>query len=70
MRDRVFFPLAALFALGMIAVALVWPRGMGASFPSFRHPLTLPAPIPEAVATPPAPAPATPPAVAPTSDQK
>jgi len=29
MRDRVFFPLAALLALGMIAVALIWPRGMG-----------------------------------------
>lgn len=52
MRDRVFFPLAALLALGMVALALIWPQGMGAAFPSFRHPLTVPAPIVEA---PPAP---------------
>ena len=45
MRDRVFFPLAALLALGMIAVALIWPRGLGAAFPSFAHPLTVPAPV-------------------------
>lgn len=62
MRDRVFFPLAALIALGMIVVSLIWPRGMGAAFPSFSHPLTLPAPIPEAVA--PAPAPVATPAPA------
>jgi len=35
MRDRLFFPLAILFALAMIAVAMVWPRGMGAATPSF-----------------------------------
>lgn len=52
MRDRVFFPLAALLALGMIAVALIWPRGQGAAFPSFAHPLTVPAPIAEAPAAP------------------
>ena len=52
MRDRVFFPLAALAALGMIALALIWPRGMGAAFPSFAHPLTVPAPIPDAPARP------------------
>ncbi|MCF8506696.1 MAG: hypothetical protein K9G59_17445 [Caulobacter sp.] len=46
MRDRVFFPLAALLALGMIALALIWPRGMGAAYPSLSHPLTLPAPVP------------------------
>ncbi len=52
MRDRLFFPLAALLALAMIAVALVWPRGMGATHPSFAHPLTLPAPVPGPVAEP------------------
>lgn len=34
MPDRYFFPLAALAALAMIALALVWPRGMGAAEPS------------------------------------
>ena len=64
MRDRVFFPLAALAALAMIAVALIWPRGMGAAFPSFSHPLTVPAPV---IVPPPAPAatPAAPAAAAP-----
>ena len=62
MRDRVFFPLAALLALGMIAVALIWPRGLGANYPSFAHPLTVPAPVAEA---PPAPKPAAKPAAAP-----
>jgi hypothetical protein len=47
MRDRVFFTLAALAALVMIALALIWPRGMGAAYPSFSHPLTVPAPIPD-----------------------
>ncbi len=55
MRDRVFFPLAALAALAMIALALIWPRGMGAALPSFRHPLTVPAPA-AAPAPPPEPA--------------
>ena len=50
MRDRVFFPLAALLALAMIALALIWPRGMGANYPSFAHPLTVPAPVAEAPA--------------------
>lgn len=63
MRDRVFFPLAALAALAMIALALIWPRGMGAAFPSFRHPLTVAA----APAAAPTPAPAAPP-VAPAAD--
>ena len=62
MRDRVFFPLAALLALGMIAVALIWPRGLGANYPSFAHPLTVPAPVAEA---PPALKPAAKPAAAP-----
>ena len=39
MRDRVFFPLCALIALGMIALALLWPRGMGAVEPSLSHPI-------------------------------
>lgn len=47
MPDRVFYPLAALAALAMIALALIWPRGMGAALPSFSHPLTAPAPIAE-----------------------
>jgi len=46
MRDRVFFPLCALLALTMIALALIWPRGMGAAYPSFADPLTVPAPVP------------------------
>lgn len=64
MRDRVFFPLAALAALAMIALALIWPRGMGAALPSFSHPLTVPAPVvvpptpPKPAARPAAPAPA------------
>lgn len=68
MRDRVFFSLAALLALGMIAVALIWPRGMGAAFPSFAHPLTVPAPIPEAVVVPAVRKPAPAPAPAPVAD--
>ena len=62
MRDRVFFPLAALAALAMIALALIWPRGMGAALPSFRHPLTVQAPV---AAPAPSPEPAVEPAVAP-----
>ena len=34
MRDRVFFPLMALIAGAMIALALVWPQGMGAPSPA------------------------------------
>ena len=52
MRDRVFFPLAALAALAMIALALISPRGMGASLPSFSHPLTTLAPPPAPPADP------------------
>ncbi len=40
MSDRVFFPLAALIALAMIALSLVWPQGLGAPSPApFGHPL-------------------------------
>ncbi len=31
--DRVFYPMAALAAAALIALALVWPRGEGASSP-------------------------------------
>jgi hypothetical protein len=65
MRDRVFFPLAALLALAMIALALIWPRGMGAAHPSFADPLTLPAPVP----APPPETPAAPAATAPSAAQ-
>jgi len=34
MRDRFFFPLCVLAAVGMIALALVWPEGMGAPSPA------------------------------------
>ena len=38
MRDRIFFPLMALIALAMIALAMVWPQAMGApSPPPFGH---------------------------------
>ncbi len=33
MRDRFFFPLMALIAAAMIALALVWPQGMGTPSP-------------------------------------
>jgi hypothetical protein len=60
MRDRVFFPLAALIALAMIAAALVWPRGMGAAEPSPAHPFTVTptpaAPVPASAAKPARPA--------------
>lgn len=38
MRDRIFFPLMALIALAMVALALAWPQGMGAPSPApFGH---------------------------------
>ena len=33
MNDRIFFGLIALAAVVMIAVALVWPQGLGARSP-------------------------------------
>ncbi|MDO1559485.1 hypothetical protein Q0812_08595 [Brevundimonas sp. 2R-24] len=43
LSDRLFYFLTALFALGLIALALVWPQGMGAPSPGpFRRPVTLP----------------------------
>ena len=45
MSDRVFFSLAALIAIAMIAAALVWPQGQGArSRGAFGEPLAQPAP--------------------------
>lgn len=43
--DRVFYPLAALAAVAILALALVWPQGQGAASPGpFRQPLALKAP--------------------------
>ncbi len=38
MLDRLFLPGAAVLALAMIALALVWPQGLGARSPApFGH---------------------------------
>jgi hypothetical protein len=38
MSDRVFYPLAALIAAALIALALVWPQGTGIRSPApFGH---------------------------------
>lgn len=38
MDDRIFFPLIGVFALALIALATVWPQGMGARSPGpFGH---------------------------------
>ena len=40
MSDRVFFSLAALVAALLIALAAVWPQGLGARSPGpFGHPV-------------------------------
>ncbi len=40
MTDRIFFSLAAAAAVLVIALALVWPQGLGAPSPRpFRQPL-------------------------------
>ena len=45
MSDRVFFAGAALIALAIIALALVWPQGWGERSPGpFGAPLAQPAP--------------------------
>jgi len=47
MGDRLFFPLLGLLAAGMIALALVWPQGLGRRSPApFGH---APAPAAPAV---------------------
>jgi len=33
MRDRIFFPLMALIAAAMIALAMMWPQGAGRPTP-------------------------------------
>lgn len=33
LSDRLFYPLAALVAIGLIALATVWPQGQGARSP-------------------------------------
>jgi hypothetical protein len=44
MSDRIFYPLAALIALAMIGLALVWPQGTGLRSPGpFGHPAATPA---------------------------
>ncbi len=63
MNDRVFFSLCALIAIGLIALALVWPQGLGARAPEpFGRP---PAQPPPGAARAPAQAPATPATLAP-----
>jgi hypothetical protein len=43
MRDRLILPLLALAALAMIALALVWPQGLGGRSPApFGHPMAAP----------------------------
>ncbi len=43
MNDRVFFSIVTLIAVGMIALALVWPQGLGARSPEpFGHELGAP----------------------------
>ena len=41
MTDRLFFPLLILVALALIALALVWPQGLGRPSP---RPFAKPAP--------------------------
>lgn len=43
MNARIFFPAAALLALLMIALSLVWPQGIGVRSPApFGHAIELP----------------------------
>ena len=43
MRDRYVLPLLALIALGLMALALVWPQGQGLrSPPPFGRPMATP----------------------------
>ena len=45
MSDRVFFSIMAALAVGLVALALVWPQGFGARSPApFGEPLAQPAP--------------------------
>ena len=68
MSDAVFFVMVGLLAAGAIALAVVWPQGLGAPSPApFGHPLAPavvtpaaapPRPAPALVTPPPGPAPA------------
>ena len=69
MSDAIFFSMVGLLAAGAIALALVWPQGLGDRSPApFGHPLSpelaatvtppKPAPAPVAIAPPASPAPA------------
>lgn len=41
MRDRFFYPLMALIAAALVALALVWPQGLGTPSPGpFRSEVT------------------------------
>jgi hypothetical protein len=43
MSDRAYFSVLSLAAMAMIALALVWPQGMGARSPGpFGHPVVHP----------------------------
>ena len=45
MSDRAFFSIMIALTLGVIALALVWPQGLGARSPvPFAEPLAQPAP--------------------------
>lgn len=47
MKDGIFYPLAILAGLAMIALAMVWPQGLGTVSPApFGHAMA-PAPPPE-----------------------
>jgi len=54
MPDAVAYPLLALAAAGLVALALIWPQGQGAhSPPPFGHPpAPIAAPAPTAAAPP------------------
>lgn len=51
--DRLFYPLMALVAAGLIALAMVYPQGQGARSPGpFGHPLARPGPQAQPAAKP------------------
>jgi hypothetical protein len=43
MSDKIFYPFAALVAIALIALSLVWPQGLGQVSPKpFGHPVIMP----------------------------
>ncbi len=43
MSDKIFYPVAALIAVALIALSLVWPQGLGKVAPKpFGHPIIQP----------------------------